>query len=105
MNTMMIFQFQFLCSLFMFGLVANWYIWPRLVSVTQIQALTPLLLYSAFRYTGTFFLVPSMSNGLAPEWGGPAAYLDILSAGVALIGAFLGRSNNKAAVLVAWAYV
>src|SRR5215468_8731243 len=79
-DTAAVFNFQFFCSLFMFGLVATWFVWPRLTRMGRIEALTPLFVYSAFRYLGTFFLVTQMTAGLPREWAGPAAYLDILSA-------------------------
>jgi len=103
-DTAAVFNFQFFCSLFMFGLVATWFVWPRLTRMGRIEALTPLFVYSAFRYLGTFFLVTQMTAGLPREWAGPAAYLDILSASIALIGAFLARFGSRLSIPVAWIY-
>jgi len=104
MDTTAIFNLQSALSLLLFGIIAKWYVWPRLIQMDYKEALIPLLLYSAFRYMGTFFMVPSMTNGLDPAWSGPAAYLDLGSVAIALVAAFLLRYRIGFGVPVAWLY-
>ena len=105
MNTVAIFNLQSAFSLILFGIVAKWYVWPRLMKADFAHALMPLLIYSAFRYIGTFFMVPQFTNGLDPAWSGPAAYLDLGSVAIALIAAFTLRAGLSVGKIFAWVYV
>src|SRR5712691_11806755 len=60
MTTLQIFGLQFLLSLVVYGLIARWYVAPRLAALPLPSALSPLLFLHAFRHLGMVFLVPTV---------------------------------------------
>ena len=70
-------------------LVATWYVYPKLSRMPLASALIPLLLFSAFRANGLFFLVPGVS---APDI--PQGFVH------ALIFILLTRGNRARAISV-----
>jgi hypothetical protein len=79
MNSVTIFWMQLLTSVFVFSLVAAWYVWPYLTKLSRNSALIPLLLVHVPRYVGMTLLVPGMIDPKLPgEFLSSAAYGDLL---------------------------
>ena len=85
MNPQQIFGLQVLLSFLVYGLVARWYVTPRLASLPLHAALQPLLVLHAARHLGMVFLVPSVVGPALPAvFAVPAAYGDLLAGLLAL---------------------
>ena len=103
MNGVAIFWMQILTSVFVFGLVAVWYVWPALTKLSRNSALIPLLFVHVFRYVGMALLVTGMVDPKLPrEFLSSAAYGDLLAAALALASIFALRSNWRFAILLVW---
>jgi hypothetical protein len=88
-----------------FLMAGLWYGMPRLSALPLSQALIPLLLLSAFRVNGLFFLVPGVVAPDIPQaFAVPTAYGDAAAAFLAIAGAFLLKKERPSGVLVAWIY-
>lgn len=57
MENSTIFWMQILTSVFVFSMMAVWYVWPILIKKTRYSALIPLLFVHVFRYIGMTLLV------------------------------------------------
>ena len=85
MNPQQIFGLQVLLSFLVYGLVAKWYVTPRLATLPLHAALQPLLVLHAFRHLGMVFLVPTVVGPALPaSFAVPAAYGDLLAGLLAL---------------------
>jgi len=85
MTAQQIFGLQVLLSFLVYGLVARWYVTPRLAPLPLHAALQPLLVLYATRYLGMVFLVPTVVGPVLPAgFAVPAAYGDLLAALLAL---------------------
>jgi hypothetical protein len=85
MTAQQIFGLQVLLSFLVYGLVARWYVTPRLAPLPLHAALQPLLVLHATRYLGMVFLVPTVVGPVLPAgFAVPAAYGDLLAALLAL---------------------
>jgi hypothetical protein len=105
MTIVQIFGLQFLLSLILYGLIARWYLAPRLASLPLPSALTPLLFLHAFRYLGMVFLVPTVvGDALPSEFAVPAGYGDLLAALLALAAILALRSGWSAALALVWLF-
>lgn len=105
MSTFQIFGLQFLLSLVVYGLLARWYLAPRLAALPLSSALMPLLFLHAFRHLGMVFLVPTVVGpGLQAEFAVPAAYGDLLAALLALAAIIALRSRWRAALALTWLF-
>ena len=103
MNGVAIFWMQILTSVFVFSLVAVWYVWPALTKLSRNSALIPLLFVHVFRYVGMALLVTGMVDPKLPrEFLSSAAYGDLLAAALALASIFALRSNWRFAILLVW---
>jgi hypothetical protein len=103
MNNVSIFWLQLLSSVFVFSIVAVWYVWPSLTKLSRNTALIPLLFVHVFRYVGMALLVPGMIDPKLPEeFLLSAAYGDLLEAGLAFVAIFALRSNWRVAVPLVW---
>src|SRR5260370_42600660 len=85
--------FAFLLSvgprLLSYGLIAIWYVVPRLSKRPRVEALLPLVLLHMFRTVGLVFLFPQVTGGaLPPSFAAPAAYGDLLTTVLALLAVF-----------------
>ena len=80
-----LFIFQFAMSLLVFGLIARLYVGPALARLPIVQALSPLLLFHAFRYVGATFMTPSVMDPAVPDrFTVPGTVGDLLAAFLAL---------------------
>jgi hypothetical protein len=103
MDNVTIFWMQILTSVFVFGLVAVWYVRPYLITLSRNSALTPLLFVHVFRYVGMTLLVAGMIDPKLPrEFLSNTAYGDLLEAALALASIFALRSNWQFAVPLVW---
>lgn len=103
MNNVTIFWMQLLASVFVFGVVTAWYVWPALAKMSQSAALVALLFVHVFRYVGMTELVTGMIDPNLPgAFVFSAAYGDLLEAALALLAIFALRSNWSVAVALVW---
>ena len=98
-----IFWFQILTSVFVFGIVTAWYVWPLLTKRSRDYCLTTLLWVHVFRYVGTTELVVYMIDQTLPaEFRSSAAYGDLLEVTLAFISIFALRSKWRVAIFLVW---
>jgi hypothetical protein len=103
MNSVSIFWMQLVTSVFVFGIVAVWYVWPYLTNISRNSALTLLLFVHVFRYVGMTLLVPGMVDPKLPtEFLSSAAYGDLLAAALAFASIFALRINWRVAIPLVW---
>jgi uncharacterized membrane protein len=93
-----------LLGIIVFGLIAKWYVWPKLKTMKLTDALVPLLLISAFRYTGLLFIYPTVTANMPEAFAVPAAWGDFVVAMIALVAAIVCRTGHKIGVILAWVY-
>ena len=81
-----LFELSVAFSFVAWGIVAARYLWPALRSLSRAEALQPLLLLHCFRFIGLAFLVPGVASpDLPSSFARPAAYGDLIAAGLALL--------------------
>ena len=103
MNNVSIFWLQLLTSIFVFGVVAFWYVWPALARVSRNFALIPLLFVHVPRYVGMTILVTGMVDpNLPADFRAGTAYGDLLEAALAFASIFALRSDWRFAVPLVW---
>lgn len=103
MDSPQIFWMQILTSVFVCTIVAVWYVWPYLTTLSRNSALTPLLWVHVPRYVGMTLLVTGMVDPtLAREFRSNAAYGDLIEAALALVSIFALRINWRVAVPLVW---
>src|SRR5271168_5318419 len=103
MDSIQIFWMQILTSVFVFGIIALWYVRPYLTTLSRNSALVPLLFVHTFRYVGMTLLVAGMIDPKLPrEFLSSAAYGDLLEAALAITSIFALRSNWRFAVPLVW---
>ena len=94
-----------LVSAVVFLLVGLWYVLPRLTALPLPAALTPLLLFSAFRVNGLYFLVPGVASPDIPRgFAVPTAYGDAVAAVLAVVSALVLRYRPSAGIALTWIY-
>lgn len=105
MTAQQIFGLQVLLSFLVYGLVARWYVTPRLAPLALHAALQPLLVLHATRYLGMVFLVPTVVGPALPAgFAGPAAYGDLLAALLALAALVALRARAPIALPLTWLF-
>jgi hypothetical protein len=105
MNARQIFGLQVLLSFIVYGLVAKWYVKPRLASLPLHSALQPLLTLHAFRHLGMVFLVPTVVGSALPAaFAVPAAYGDLLAGFLALVAIVALRAGARIARPLTWVF-
>lgn len=103
MNSVAIFWMQLVTSVFVFSLVAVWYVWPSLTKLSRTSALTLLLFVQVPRYVGMTLLVTGMVDPKLPiGFRSSAAYGDLLEAALALVSIFALRRGWSFAVPLIW---
>jgi hypothetical protein len=103
MNSVTIFWFQLVTSVFVVSLVTAWYVWPALTKLSRNSVLIALLFVHVFRYVGMTELVTGMIDPKLPgEFVSSAAYGDLLEAALALVSIFALRSNWRFAIPLVW---
>ena len=105
MATNLILPLSIVLSFISYGLITKWYITPQLAKVSREDGLTPLLLLHTFRHIGMAFLIPGVTAGaLDPRFANPAAYGDLLAAGLAFVAMIGLRRHWAVAVPLAWLF-
>lgn len=103
MDNVSIFWMQLLTSVVVFGLVAVWYVWPYLTTLSRSSALIPLLFVHVPRYVGMTLLVAGMIDPKIPRaFLSNTAYGDLLAAALALASIFALRGNWRIAIPLVW---
>src|SRR6266566_667264 len=102
MNALLAFMLSVGASLLSFTLIMVWYIVPRLSKQPRMQA---LVLLHTFRTAGLVALFPQVTGGaLPPGFAVPAAYGDLLTAGLALLAVFALRLRPGWALPLVWLF-
>jgi len=105
MNGQQIFGLQVLLSFLVYGLVARWYVTPRLVPLPLHAALQPLLVLHALRHLGMVFLVPTVVGPALPAaFAVPAAYGDLVAGLLALASIVALRAGTRVALPLTWVF-
>ena len=103
MRSQALFGISVALGLIAWGIVAARYIWPALRNQSRANALRPLLLLHAFRFVGLAFLIPGVvSPNLPIAFARPAAYGDLTTATLALLG--LASLPSRFGIVLVWAF-
>ena len=103
MNNVAIFWMQLIASIFVFGVVAAWYVWPSLTKMSRNSSLTILLFVHVPRYVGMTLLVTGMVDPALPlDFRSSAAYGDLLEAALAFVSILVLRGNWRFAIPFVW---
>lgn len=101
--TTVIFPTQVVLGLLTWGLLAKWFVAPRLAALPVPSALQPLLAVQSFRYVGLSFLAPAaVSPALAPSFAVPAAVGTTIAAVLALGAIAALRSGSPLGIPLTW---
>src|SRR5437773_9252691 len=102
MEPIALFGIQFTMSLVAYGLIAFWYVVPRLSSLPREVALVPLLWVHAFRIVGGTILAPAVDAGVPMEFRVMIGYGDLATAALALLALVALRSRFSGAIALVW---
>ncbi|HUB53492.1 MAG TPA: hypothetical protein VL986_15155 [Terracidiphilus sp.] len=102
MRTSFIFVIQDAMMLISMGLIARFYIYPRLEKLSIYKSLTILSFFSVFRCLGLTYLVPGVANALPASFTIPAAYGDFTTSLLSLVAIILLRRQHRAGIAVGW---
>lgn len=103
MIAIIIFAAQAALSLVSFGLLARWFIYPRLKERPLAEALTPLLLFQTFRTVGLLFLVPTLVDSSLPTaFSIPEAVGDQIAVALAFVSLVALRLRWRGALALVW---
>ncbi|MDN4592125.1 hypothetical protein DBA29_26960 [Xenophilus aerolatus] len=87
------------------GLMALWYVWPRVRSMPARDALMLLIFPHVFRYLGLSFLIQGVSAApLDPRFSLPTAYGDLLTSVLALLSIAALKANARVAIPLVWIF-
>ena len=105
MRLELILPVSFMMGTISYFLIAKWYVMPWARQKSLTEALTPILFLHSFRYIGMTFLIEGVTaQALDPRFADPAAYGDLLAAGLALVALFALRYSWKAAISLVWIF-
>src|SRR5215510_1132573 len=103
MEPIVLFGIQFTLSLVAYGLIAFWYVAPRLSRLPREAALVPLLWVHAFRTVGGTILAPgAVDAGVPLEFRVMIGYGDLATAFLALLALIALRARFSGAIAVVW---
>ena len=103
MEQIALFGIQFTLSLVAYGLIAFWYVAPRLSRLPRELAVVPLLWVHAFRIVGGTILAPgAVDAGVPMEFRVMIGYGDLATAALALLALVALRSRFGAAIALVW---
>ena len=98
-----VFALQVVANLLAYGLIARWYVWPRLRGRSRAGALEPLLWPHVFRSLGLTLLVPGVVDPELPRSFAAAVALgDVATAALALLALFALRAGWRFALGLVW---
>ena len=103
MAPILLFGIQFTLSLVAYGLIAFWYVVPRLSRLPREAALAPLLWVHAFRIVGGTILAPgSVDAGVPMAFRVMIGYGDMATAFLALLALIALRARFSGAIAIVW---
>jgi hypothetical protein len=103
MEPIVLFGIQFTLALVAYGLIAWWYVAPRLSRLPREVALAPLLWVHAFRIVGGTILAPGAVAASVPaEFRTMIGYGDLATAVLALVALVALRFRLSAAIALVW---
>jgi hypothetical protein len=103
MSTELIFPAQVVLAFITMGMLARWYVAPRVARLPRESALQPLLVVQTFRYIGLGFLAPALVRpSLAQTFAVPAALGTTLAAVLALVAIAALRARSRLGIPLAW---
>ena len=92
-------------SVVAFGLIAKWYVLPRLQDLSLTASLQPFLLLHSFRHIGLIFLADGAVKTPLPEaFAQPAAYGDLAASVLAFVSLLALRRDWSLAVPLVWVF-
>lgn len=102
MDAFVVFAIQSLLALAVYGLLAWWYVWPRLTRLAPADAQSALLFVHAFRFVGLSVLVPSVVGADVPrDFASTLAIGDVATAILAVAGLVALRLRSRAGIPLA----
>lgn len=103
MGPIVLFGLQFTLSLVAYGLIASWYVAPRLGMMPREAALVPLLWIHAFRVVGGAILAPGgVDPGVPMDFRVMVGSGDIATAFLALVAIVGLRVRFSGAIALIW---
>jgi hypothetical protein len=103
MEPIVLFGVQFTLSLVAYGLIAFWYVAPRLSRLPREAALVPLLWVHAFRVVGGSILAPGSVDGAVPmEFRVMIGYGDMATGFLALLALIGLHRRFSGAIGLVW---
>src|SRR3989442_7517900 len=103
MPPIVLFGIQFTLALAAYGLIAWWYVAPRLAGLRRQTALVPLVWVHAFRIVGGTILAPGAVDAAVPsEFRTMIGWGDLATAFLALIALFALRYRMRWAIALVW---
>src|SRR6266700_868978 len=103
MEPIVLFGIQFTLSLAAYGLIAFWYVLPRLSGLPRDVALVPLLWIHAFRIVGGTILAPGAVDAAVPmDFRTMVGYGDLATALLALLALIALRARFSGAIAMVW---
>ncbi|MEP7284927.1 MAG: hypothetical protein ABI947_04070 [Chloroflexota bacterium] len=103
MEPIVLFGIQFTLSLVAYGLIAFWYVVPRLSKLPRELAVVPLLWVHVFRVVGGTILAPgAVDAGVPMAFRVMIGYGDLVTAFLALLAIVALRMRFPAALALVW---
>jgi hypothetical protein len=103
MGPIVLFGIQFTLSLVAYGLIASWYVEPRLMTMPREAALVPLLWIHAFRVVGGAILAPGgVDPGVPLDFRVMVGSGDLATAFLALVALVGLRVRFSGAIALVW---
>jgi hypothetical protein len=103
MQPQAIFGISVLLGFVVWGIIGARYVRRALRGRPRAEALRPVLLLHAFRYVGLAFLVPGVvSSDLPDAFARPAAYGDLATSMLALLG--IATLGSRLGTIVVWVF-
>jgi hypothetical protein len=103
MSPRIIFGASVAFSFVAWSIVTARYVWPALQGQARADTLRPFLILHSFRFVGLAFLLPGVvSPDLPAAFAKPAAYGDIVAAGLALLA--LAGLHSRAGSPLVWIF-
>ena len=103
MEPIVLFGIQFTLSLVAYGLIAFWYVLPRLSRLPREVALVPLLWIHVFRIVGGTILAPgAVDAGVPMDFRVMIGYGDLATAVLALLALIALGARVRAALALVW---
>src|SRR5258705_3363178 len=94
-----------LFSTFVFWIAARIYVLPKLPGFKPKDVILPILLLHSLRHLGLMFLAPgAVYAGIPAQFTYPAAFGDLFTAVLALIGVPAVATNARGAQLLVWLF-